>query len=210
MHPWCQHLKLNSERNHILEYANECEEESIKRVSQDILRNANIKAETKEKPKVLNRRFNATKAIEHDERYTRKIMHGFFQIKMKSGANIDFHTSLSQSKNRHTSSTFAGYINAFIGQEIPIRYLQHKRQADHGIEPTTDKCCRLCHASAEDVVHVISGCPHVSARYYLPLRQDALAKHLLTAIHVFSKEINSPLSAWMLLDILPISASNVS
>ena len=103
-----QHLKLNSKRSHVLEYVNECEEESIKRVSQDILRNANIEIETKEKPKVLSRRFNAAKAIEHDERYTRKIVHGFFQRKMKSDGNIDFHTSVSQSKNRHTSSHVAG------------------------------------------------------------------------------------------------------
>ena len=62
---------------------------------------------------------------------------------MKSDANIDFHTSLNQSKNGHTSSHFAGYLNAIMDQEIPTRYLQHKRQVDHGIEPTTDKYCEI-------------------------------------------------------------------
>ena len=133
-------------------------------MSQDILRNANIEIETKEKPKVLSRRFNATKAIKHHERYTSKRMHGFYQRKMKSDANIDFHTSLSQSKNRHILSHFADYLNAIMDQEIPIRYLQHKRQVNHGLEPTTDKYCRLCRASVEEVVHVISGCSHMSAR----------------------------------------------
>ena len=107
-----QHLELNSERNHILEYVK--------------------------------------KVIEHDERYIRMIIDGFFQRKMKSDANIDFHTSLSQSKNRNTSSHFAGYLNAIMDQEIPSTYLQHKRQVDHGLEPTTDRYCKVCHAIVED------------------------------------------------------------
>ena len=98
--------ELNSEQNHILEFVNECEEESIKRVSQDILRNASIEIETTEKPNVLSRRFNATEVTEHDERYTREIMQGFFQRKMKCDANIDLHISLSQLKNRHTFYSF--------------------------------------------------------------------------------------------------------
>ena len=109
-------------------------------------------------------------------------MHGFFQRKMKSDANIDFYTSLIRSKNMHTSSLFAGYLNAIMDQEIPTRSLQHKREVNQSLEPTTDKHCRLCHAGVEDVTHVISGCPHMSARYYLPLRHDALAKYVLRAI----------------------------
>ena len=85
-----------------------CEEESIRRVSQDILRNANIQIESKDKPAVLIRKFNAGKAIELDEGYTRKIMHGIFQRKLKGDRNIDFHTSFSQSKNRHTPPHFPG------------------------------------------------------------------------------------------------------
>ena len=73
-----QQLKLNSEGNHILQHFNECEDEPIKSVPEDILRNNNILMETKQKSKVLSRRYNATKEIEHDENYTRKIMHGFF------------------------------------------------------------------------------------------------------------------------------------
>ena len=60
-----------------------------------------MEIKTNKKPKVLTKRFNATKEIEHDERYARKVMHRFFQRKMKSDANLDFLTSLSQSKNSH-------------------------------------------------------------------------------------------------------------
>ena len=66
----CLHLKLNSERNHIHDYVNESEEESINRVSEDLLRNANIEIKIRENPKSLSKMFNATKGYEHDEKYT--------------------------------------------------------------------------------------------------------------------------------------------
>ena len=34
----------------------------------------------------------------------------------------------------------------------------------------------------EDVNHLISSCPKMSTRYYIPLRHDALAKYILKAI----------------------------
>ena len=62
-----QHLKLNSERNHILEYVNESEKESIIIAAEDLLRNAKIEIEIREKLKTLSKRFNETKSYEHDE-----------------------------------------------------------------------------------------------------------------------------------------------
>ena len=103
-------------------------------------------------------------------------------FKLKSDANIDLQTSLNRSKNKNITSHFVGYLDAIIDQEVPTRYLQHKRQVDQGLESTVDKNCRLCRTAVEDVVHVISGCPGMSARYYLPLRYDALAKYVLKEI----------------------------
>ena len=78
--------------------------------------------------------------------------------------------------------SFVGYLDAVIDQEIPTRYLQHKRQVDLGLEPTTDKYCRLCRTIVEDIVHVISGYLRVSERYYLPLRHDTVAKYVLKTV----------------------------
>ena len=105
-------------------------------------------------------------------------MHGLLQRVMQTL------TSTQASVNQRTdiSSHFAGYLNAIMDQEIPTWYLQHKRHVDQGLEPTTDKHCRLSHASVEDVIHVIHGCPHISERYYLPMRHDALAKYVLRAV----------------------------
>ena len=42
--------------------------------------------------------------------------------------------------------------------------------------------CRLCKTSVEDVNHIIASCNQMSARYYLPLRHDAVASNLLEII----------------------------
>ena len=42
--------------------------------------------------------------------------------------------------------------------------------------------CRLCKSSVEEVNHVICSCSKISARYYLTLPHDALAKYVLKAI----------------------------
>ena len=68
---------------------------------------------------------------------------------------------ISQSKNRYTSCHVASYLNATIDEEASTRYLQHKRQIGQGIEPATDKYCRLCHAYVEEVMHMISGRPNI-------------------------------------------------
>ena len=42
----------------------------------------------------------------------------------------------------------------------------------------TNNKCRLCKTNVEDVIHIISCCPFMSARYYLPMRHDMVAKTL--------------------------------
>ena len=62
------------------------------------------------------------------------------------------------------------------------KFLVHKRQIDSGQSPTANNKCCLCKMSIEDVNHIISSCPKMSTRYYLPLRHDALAKYILKVI----------------------------
>ena len=97
-----------------------------------------------------------------NERYTKKVMHGYFQRKVKNYTNIDQKLSQHRTKNRNTTSHFVSYLDSIIDQEIPTKYLQHKRQQ------INDNKCRLCKSNVEDVVHIISSCPKMSARYRLP------------------------------------------
>ena len=80
------------------------------------------------------------------------------------------------------TSQFEGYLASIHDQEIPTKYLINKRQKEAGKEATYNTKCRLCKHSTEDVNHIISSCPEMSVRYYLPIRHDVVAKTVLKAL----------------------------
>ena len=53
-----------------------------------------------------------------------------------------------------------------------------KRATNAGKEPPCDNNRCLCETNVEDVIHIISCCRFISARYYLPMRHDMVAKNL--------------------------------
>ena len=71
------------------------------------------------------------------------------------------------------------YISTVQDQELPTKYLRYQRARDSGKIPDCNYKCRLHTTNVEDISHVIAGCSHMSARYYLPLRHDKVAKTLL-------------------------------
>ena len=75
-------------------------------------------------------------------------------------------------KKRKLTSHFEGYIAVIQDQEIPT-----------GKEPPCDNKCRLCKTNVEDVIHIISVCPFMSASYYLPMRHDMVTKTLYKEIN---------------------------
>ena len=97
-------------------------------------------------------------------------MHGYFNRTIEKDQKIDHKTSKSWTKNRKLTSHFEGYIAAIQEQEIPTKYLINKRARDAGKKPSCDNKCRLCKTNVEDVIHIISCCPFMSARYFLPMR----------------------------------------
>ena len=90
--------------------------------------------------------------------------------------------SLSWTCDRYITSHFEGYAFAIQEQEIATKYLIHKRDKDASKQPRCDNRCRLCRECVEDITHVISRCPKMSIRYYLPLRHDVVAKTLFNAL----------------------------
>ena len=80
------------------------------------------------------------------------------------------------------TSHIEGYIEAIQDQEIPTKYLLNKRARDAGKELPCDNKCHLCKTNIEDVIHIISCCPFTSARYYLPMRHDVVAKTMCKEI----------------------------
>ena len=64
---------------------------------------------------------------------------------------------------------------------IPKIFNTAVKKAD--LQPRHNSKCRLCKVSIEDITHVISSCPSMSARYYLPLRDDIIVEAIYTALH---------------------------
>ncbi|MEL7381943.1 MAG: hypothetical protein AAFN09_17640, partial [Pseudomonadota bacterium] len=91
--------------------------------------------------------------------------------KIEDMEGVDKVKSRAWYKDKYMTSNFESYIHAIQEQEIPTKYIRHKRQGIH-----QDDKCRLCKQKTEDINHVISSCPKMSSRYYLPLRHDVVAK----------------------------------
>ena len=109
-------------------------------------------------------------------------MHGYISRKLEDNNNIGRKSSLSWACDRYITSHLEGYAFAIQEQEIATKYLINKRDKDASKPPRCDRKCRLCHTSVEDITHIISSCPKMSARYYLPMRHDIVAKTIYNAI----------------------------
>ena len=109
-------------------------------------------------------------------------MHGYYYRKLQQNDNIDISVSQQRSRTKQITSQFEGCLGVIQDQEIPTKFLVHKRQINSGQSQTTNNKCCLCKINIEDVNHIISSCPKMSTRYYLPLCHDALAKYILKAI----------------------------
>ena len=96
---------------------------------------------------------------------------------------VDTHKSLSWSKHASMTSHFEGFLHAVQEQEIATKSFMNKRPVASGKRPNFDTSCRLCKLKMEDVSHIIAGCERMSARYYLPLRHDVVAKSIWNALH---------------------------
>ena len=104
-----QHLNLNTKRSQLLQYVNKREQKSIIRVSQELMRNNKINIFTLEKPKPLSKKYSSPKNIKHKKNYRRKVMHGYFQRKLHSDANINMKPNQYRTKNKTMTPHFAGY-----------------------------------------------------------------------------------------------------
>ena len=174
----------NANRNEILGYVRECEQAYIIRVGNELLVNNDITETPDAKPKSLSRKYAKAKAKEHEQQYIKKKMHGYYYRKLQQNDNIDISVSQQRSRTKQITSQFEGCLGVIQDQEIPTKFLVHKRQINS--QTTNNKCC-LCKINIEDVNHIISSCLKMSTLYYLPLCHDALAKYILKA-NIANKE----------------------
>ena len=137
--------------------------------------NNNITITPDEKPRVTGGKLLRQIQEKSSISYRQKVMHGYVQKMIDRDEGIDKQTS-QQWLQDYLTSNFAAYPCAIQEQEISTKYLINKRQRDSGVPPTVNNRCRLCKSNIEDITHVISSCPMMSSRYYLPMRHDPVAK----------------------------------
>ena len=177
-----QHLLRNNNRSSLIQYIINSEEQDIIRVGKGLLDLPHINDDINKQPRLISKTFTKSKNLQHEQNYTNKKMHCYFQKKLINNDDIDQKLSCSRTKNRSMTSHFEGYLAAIRDQEIPTKFLKQKRQIDTGITPSGNNKCRLCKSNVEDVNHIISSCNQMSARYYLPLRYDVIAPNVLKMI----------------------------
>ena len=86
-------------------------------------------------------------------------MHGYCYRKLQQNDNIDMSVSQQRSRTKQITSQFKGYLGTIQDQQIPTKFLVHKRQIDSVQSPTTNNKCRLCKINIEDMNHMVSSCP---------------------------------------------------
>ena len=89
-------------------------------------------------------------------------MHGYYYRKLQQHDNIDISVSQQRSCAKQITLQFEGYRGAIQDQEIPKKFLVHKRQIDSGQSPTTNNKCHQGKTNTEDMNHIISSCPKMS------------------------------------------------
>ena len=57
-----------------------------------------------------------------------KKMHGYLHTKLINNNEIDQKLSCLRTKNRSVTSHFEAYLSAIQDQEVPTKFLKHKRQ----------------------------------------------------------------------------------
>ena len=177
-----QHLHRNKDRNQRINYVYNEENNNIILVGNELLQKYDLTSDNEEQPKTASKRFRKADTKFHYEKNTSKIMHGYFNRTIEKDGKIDHNNSKSWTKNRKLTFHFEGYIAAIQDQEIPTKYLLNKRAREAGKKPPCDNKCCLCKTNVEDVIHIIGSCPFTSARYYLPMRHDMVAKTLYKEI----------------------------
>ena len=134
------------------------------------------------KPRTISRKFSTKEQNLKRKKYSNKKVHSYLYNKLQSNSKIDTNISNSRSTDKSMMSQFEGHLASIHDQEIPTKYLINKQQKEAGKETTCNTECRLCEHSTEDVNHIISSCPEMSVRYYLPVRHKIVAKTILKAL----------------------------
>jgi hypothetical protein len=177
-----QHIVKASVSRPLIKQLLDHERDGICRIATQLTDLFKVVHEPSRSPRAWGKLISSSINKEKKELFQAKVMHGYTSREMHKKPEVDLPLSLSWYKNNIMTSEFEAYANAIEEQEIGTRYLLAKRNADSSESLFRDSKCRLCRSAVEDVSHVIAGCDKMAARYYLPLRHDALARYMWNAV----------------------------
>ena len=184
------HIEKIKNRNPIIQVIYHHENNGIIRVGRELLERFNITNDNLDiSPRDISQKYLIQTRKEKERLYKEKVMHGYNRRVLEMDVKIDQEKSLSWPQDKYITSHFEGYAFSIQEQDIPTKYLINKRDRDSGKEISCNSKCRLCKNATEDVTHIISSCPEMSSRFYLPLRHDAVAKVVYR--HHIQKQNNS-------------------
>ena len=188
------HLIANRNRNPYLEKVKQHENNTLIRYANELLNSVNITEDDyTTTPSKLAKKYREQVYEEHKNKYLSKVTHGYITKTIANDPLIDHSASVAWCKDKTLTSHFESYVLAIKQQEIYTKDLLHRRGNSNEI----NNRCRLCKSKVEDITHVISSCPKMSARYYLPLRHDIVAKATFNAIRkLHNPEKNSNSSSY--------------
>ena len=170
-----QHLRNVKDKSETHEYVYESEDNNIVRAGYELLQRNEIEDKINEKTRTISTKFSTKEQNLKTKKYSNKKVHSYFYNKLQSDIKID--TNISNRRSTDKSMTSQN-----TSSTKPTKYLINKRQKEAGKEATCNTKCRSCKHSTEDVNHIISSCPEMSVRYYLPVRYDVVAKTVLKAL----------------------------
>ena len=122
-----QHLLRNKDRNNLIRYIVKSEDEDTIRVGEELLDLQSIADDISKQPKAISKNFYKSKIVKHEHKYKIKKIRAYFHKKLTENDEIDQKLLCSKTKNRSMTSHFEGYFAAIQDQEIPTKFLKHKR-----------------------------------------------------------------------------------
>ena len=170
-----QHLLNSTYRNHYLKCVVEHEQDKIMRVGKELLDRFEIEDRSTLALKETSQKYLKLSLECMNTQYLQKPLHGYVSKYISQLQETDQLRSKQWTCNKYMTSHFEAYACTIQEQEIGTKDLISRRNKKVAV--CTNNRCKLCQNQVEDVFHIISSCSRMSSRYYLPLRNDAIAKY---------------------------------
>ena len=130
-----QYLTIKSNSNNVMSLVCEQEQQNIIRLQHKLLEPYNIQYDETSTPKHLSKQFMKADLTAQRERYTSKVMRGYYERKIANDTQIDKHLSNSRKRDKSVTSQIENYHSTIQDLELPTKYLKNRRARDSGKTP---------------------------------------------------------------------------